>query len=216
MTPDRAPSNLGSPDGVRTLDPWMCRALGFGLALVTAKTIMVAVDGSVDLLDLRVLPALLHDHLLIMLLYGGLDLFARLRGTRRDQEEEAGRLMWLVMGLLLLWAAASVPIASALGAPQSLAALRAAGGVMAVVHDGLSWTSALGALVVVAVGLGSAMGLARAPRRRVVPVAVVLMVTIAVFGPMGRDQVDLAGLDRDPFAVIIQGIWEGLQALGAG
>ena len=54
------------------------------------------------------------------------------------------------------------------------------------------------------------------PAAPVVPVAAVLVVTIAVFGPMGRDQVDLVGLDRDPFAVIIQGIWEGLQALGGG
>ena len=37
-----------------------------------------------------------------------------------------------------------------------------------------------------------------------------------VFGPLGRDRVDLAGLERDPFAVVVQGIWEGLQALGAG
>lgn len=204
-----------SQGDVRTLDPWMCRALGFGLALVTAKTIMVAVVGGVDLADLRVLPALLHDHLLIMLLYGGLDLFARLRGARRDREEEAGRLMWLVLGLALLWTAASVPMAAVLGAPQSLADLRAAGGVMAVVNDGLSWTTGTGALVVMAVGLGGAMGLARAPRRRVMSVAVALMVAIAVFGPMGRGQVDLAGLERDPFAVIIQGIWEGLRALGA-
>lgn len=205
-----------SQGDVQTLDPWMCRALGFGLALVAAKTLMVAGQGGLELLDLQALPVLLHDHLLVMLLYGGLDLFAKLRGRRREREEEAGRMMWLVLGLALLWVAASVPMVAALGAPESLAALRAAGGVMAVLSEGLSLASGLGALVVLAVGLGGAVALGHAPRQRVAPVAIVLMVAVAVFGPMGRDQVDLGGLERDPFAVVIQGIWASLQALGAG
>jgi len=220
-----------SGEGEPRLDPWLCRTLGFGLALVTAKTVMVAQRGDVDLSTPWAVPVLLHDHLLIMLLYGGLDLFAQLRARRRgiagplaggqgkgggNHKAEAGRAMWLVLGLALIWTAASVPIAAALGSPETIVAMRAAGGVMAVVTDGLSLASGLGAVAVMALGIGGALVLARAGRRRALRVAVSLVAAIGVFGPLGRDRVDLAGLERDPFAVVIQGIWEGLRALGGG
>ena len=200
------------------LEAWMRRALGLGLALVTAKTIMVAQHGGVDLRDPWTVPALLHDHLLTVLLYGGVDLFVRLRGRRRGEEEEAvaGRAMWLVFGLVMLWVAASVPIARALGAPPSLAALREAGGVTAVVLSGLDLTTALGSAIVLAVGVGSAVRLERASRRRVLSLAALVLALVAVLGALARDRVDTAGLEGDPFGVIIQGLGQGFRALLGG
>ena len=205
-------------DPRQPLDAWARRALGLGLALVTAKTIMVADRGGVDLLDPWTLPALLHDHLLTVLLYGGIDLFATLRGRRRGDEEEAvaGRAMWLVFVLALVWVALSVPIARALGAPASLATLRVAGGVTAVVLSGLTLKTGLGAALVLGVGIGAAVGLQWAPRRRVAALALALLAIVAVFGPLGRDRVDTAGLEGDPFGVIIQGLGQGLRGLIGG
>ncbi|MDP6943026.1 MAG: hypothetical protein QF464_02655 [Myxococcota bacterium] len=193
----------------------MRRTLGFGLALVTGKTIMVAQQGGIDLLDPWTVPVLLHDHLLAMLLYGGMDLLARLWGRRRGEEQEAAanRGMWLVLTLALGWAAAAVPISQALGAPAGLAAMRQAGGVGAVVASGLTVETFVGAGIVLAAGFGGAVWLTKAGRRRTLTLAVVLMGIVGVFGGMGRDQVDLRGLERDPFAVVIQTSAEGLKAV---
>ena len=39
------------------------------------------------------------------------------------------------------------------------------------------------------------------------------MAIVGIFGAMGRDRVDLGGLERDPFAVIIHTSAEGLKAI---
>ena len=196
--------------------PWMCRALGFGLALVAAKAIMVGMSGGIAAWSLWTLPALLHDHLLITLLYGGMELVARIRGRRSGEEEAANRAMWLLFGLGLLWAAMAVPITATLGAPAGLAEMRASGGVWAVMTAGLGLGSTMGAIIVLAAGFSSALLLRRAPRRRVTGLAVVVMGLVGVLGGLGRGRVDLGGLERDPFAIVIQTSAQGLRDVLGG
>ena len=189
------------------------RTLGFALALVTAKTLMVAQHDAALPATLWTLPVLLHDHLLIVLLYGGIDLFAQLWGRRQGDEQEAAanRGMWLVFVMALAWVAMSVPMAAVLGAPAPLAEIRASGGASAVMWAGLDLKTGAGAGVTVGGGLLSATLLIRAPRMRVIRTAILIGAMIAIGGPMGRDHVELEGLERDPFAVVIQGLGRGVQ-----
>ena len=196
--------------------PWMCRTLALGLALTGGKAIMVGLSDGLSPWQVWTLPVLLHDHLLVTLLYGGMELVAQLRGRRSGEEEAANRAMWLLWSLALLWATMAVPIAAALGAPAGLAELRAHGGVWAVVQQGLDLSGALGALVVLAVGVSAARGLRRAPKGRVMALALTAMGLIAVLGGLGRGEVDLGGLERDPFAIVIQTSAEGLRGTLGG
>ena len=123
--------------------------------------------------------------------------------------------MWLLLVVALSWVAMSVPIAAALGAPASLAAMRPGGGPWAVAMSGASVGTVVGAIVVFGVGLGGALRLRTAPKRRVVTSVTAVALVIAVLGPMGREAVDLKGLEGDPFAVVIQATWQGLQSIVA-
>jgi hypothetical protein len=194
---------------------WLCRPLGLGLALMTAKTIMIAGRDDLPLADPLALPALMHDHLMVVSLFLMLDLFSQLRSRRGGPSVEAvaNRAMWFMLALALLWVGASVPVAAVLGAPASLAEIRQQGGILAVLEAGATPASVLGALVAMGIGLASPRLLHRAPRRRVVSVAVMLGILIAVAGPIGRQRLALGGLERDPFAVIIQATWQGFQAV---
>lgn len=194
---------------------WVCRSLGLGLALMVAKTVMVAGQSELPLSAPLALPALMHDHLLVVTLFLMIDLFVQLRVRRGGPEFEGvgERAMWFLLAMALVWVGASVPIAAVLGAPASLAELREHGGVLAVAQAGASPASLLGAAVAVGVGLVSPRLLHRAPSRRVVPVAIIAGVVVAVAGPIGRDSLALGGMERDPFAVIIQATWQGLQTI---
>ena len=197
---------------------WLCRPLGLGLALMTAKTVMLAGHEGLPLSDPFAFPALMHDHLLIVVLFLLLDLFVQLRSRRGGDEFAAvgDRAMWFLLGLALLWVGASVPVAAVLGAPASLAELRELGGVLPVITKGATPGAIVGALVAMAIGLASPIALHRASRQRVVSLALVLGLIIASAGPMGRDSLELSGLERDPFAVIIQSTWQGIQSITDG
>ena len=185
---------------------------------MTAKTVMLAGHEGLPLSEPLALPALMHDHLLVVVLFLILDLFVQLRSRRGGDEFAAvgDRAMWFLLGLALLWVGASVPVATVLGAPASLAELRELGGVLAVIAQGATPGAIVGALVAMAIGLASPIALHRAPRQRVVSLAVVLGLIIAIAGPMGRDGLQLSGLERDPFAVIIQSTWQGIQSITDG
>ena len=197
---------------------WLCRPLGLGLALMTAKTVMLAGHDDLPLGEPLALPALMHDHLLVVVLFLILDLFVQLRSRRGGDEFAAvgDRAMWFLLGLALLWVGASVPIAAVLGAPASLAEIRELGGVLAVITQGATPGSVVGALVAMAIGVVSPVVLHRAPRQRVVSLALILGIAIAIAGPMGRDRLELNGLEREPFAVIIQSTWQGIQSIADG
>ena len=194
---------------------WACRPLGLALALMVAKTVMAAGQSELSLSAPLALPALMHDHLLVVTLFLMIDLFVQLRVRRGGPEFEAvgDRAMWFLLAMALVWVGASVPVAAALGAPASLAELREHGGVLAVVQAGASPATLLGAAVAVGAGLVSPRLLHRAPSRRVVPVAIIVGAVVAVAGPIGRESLSLGGLERDPFAVIIQATWQGLQTI---
>ena len=198
----------------RHLPLWATRAMGLGLALLSAKTIMVAQHGEVDLTHPLALPALFHDHLLVVCLFGGIDLFFHLRSrrVREDDVDASSRLMWFMLFLALLWVSMSVLIAGLFGAPVGLAEMRAEGGPIAAALKGASVSTSGGALVTLVIGLSAPLKLARAPRRRVLPPTLVLFVVVAFLGPVGRDALELQGLGADPFAVIIQATWQGMQA----
>ncbi len=194
---------------------YLVRALALGLALVSAKAIMAAQQLERVLEAPLTIPAMLHDHLLVVVLFLFIDLFVVLRGRHLGPEGEAvaHRAMWFFFGLALLWVTLSVPIASVLGAPATIAELRAAGGTWALILSGLDPASALGMLLVGALGAGSAHRLQRAERRRVVPPAALIALLIAMLGPSGRAEIATTGLGLDPFAVIIQATWQGIQSV---
>jgi hypothetical protein len=194
---------------------WLCRPLGLGLALMTAKTVMLAGRSDLPLTDPLAIPALMHDHLLVVALFLMLDLLVQLRSRPGGPEVEAvgNRAMWCLLGLALLWVGASVPIAAALGAPSSLSEIRQGGGTLAVLLAGATPASVLGALLAMGVGITGPIVLRRAARRRVLSVALTVAILITVVGPIGRETLDLDGLERDPFAVIIQATWQGLQTV---
>ena len=158
---------------------------------------------------------MMHDHLLVIVLFLFIDLFVVLKGRQGGEEGEAvsQRAMTFVFGLALLWVALSVPIAKALGGPATIAQLREAGGTWALVLSGLDLSSALGLILVVAIGVGSAMKLRRAERKRVLLPVSILALLIAIVGPLGRDTIASTGLELDPFAVVIQATWQGLQSV---
>ena len=195
---------------------WVIRPLSLGLALMSAKTIMVAGHSKVLMNSPLIMPALMHDHLLVVVLFLFIDLFIVLRARRTGPEGEAvgHRAMWCVYALALSWVALSLPIAAALGAPGTIAEMRQAGGVIALVVQGLSVPSMLGLCLVLALGGVAPLKLRRWPSRRVLIPALLLALVITILGPSGRDALELSGLERDPFAVVIQGIWQGLQSIG--
>lgn len=198
-----------------TLPLYLARPIALGLALMSGKTIVAAEKSELILSAPLSIPAMMHDHLLVIVLFLFIDLFVVLKGRQGGEEGEAvsQRAMTFVFGLALLWVALSVPIAKALGGPATIAQLREAGGTWALVLSGLDLSSALGLILVVAIGVGSALKLRRAERKRVLLPVSILALLIAIVGPLGRDTIASTGLELDPFAVVIQATWQGLQSV---
>ena len=199
-----------------TSPQWLTRPLALGLALMAAKVMMLGGEHPLELTQPLVWAALMHDHFLIVMLFVFVNLFFVLKSRSAGPESEAvaHRAMWFLHGLALLWVAASVPIAARLGAPSSLLELRQAGGVTAVIASSLSVKTGAYGLALFIFGFASAFALQRVARGRVITMAIILGAFIATAGPMARESYDLGGLERDPFAIVIQSIWQGLEAIG--
>ena len=195
---------------------WLLRPLGLGVALVAAKVMMLGAHPDLELTHPMVWAGLLHDHLLVVVLFLFLNLFfvLRTRSAGPESEAVAHRALWFLHGLALLWVAASVPIAAGLGAPSSIIELRQAGGVQALILDNLDLRTSFASLAVFSLGLASPVALRRAPRSRLLLMSGLFGAFVAIAGPLGREAHDLKGLERDPFAIVIQSIWQGIEALG--